>query len=158
MAQRILGMGDILTLVERVQERVDREESERIARSLAEASFSLDDFRSQLRQMKSMGPIGQVLAMVPGAAGMAEAAQKAVDDGQLRRIEAIIDSMTPAERQHPEVIKASRRRRIAAGSGTSAADVNRLLKQFDEMRRMIRRVASGRLPGLGGGLHGLLGR
>ena len=158
MAERILGMGDILTLVERVQERVDRDESERIAQHLAEARFGLDDFRDQLRQMKSIGPIGQILSMIPGAASMADAAQRAVDDGQLRRIEAIIDSMTPAERQRPEIIKASRRRRIAAGSGTTTADVNQLLKRFDEMRRLMRQVSSGRMPGGAGGLRGLLGR
>ncbi len=158
MAQRILGMGDILTLIERVQERVDRDEGERIAQRMADARFSLDDFRAQLRQMESIGPIGQILSMIPGAGGMAEAAQQAVDEGQLRRIEAIIDSMTPAERQRPEIIKASRRRRIAAGSGTTAADVNQLLKRFEEMRRMLRQLSSGRLPGMGGGVRGMLGR
>ena len=157
LAQRILGMGDILSLVERAQETVDQTEAERIAQRLMESRFTLDDFRSQLAQVKKMGPIGQLLGMIPGAGNLAGAAQQAVDDGQLRRIEAIIDSMTPGERRHPELIKASRRRRIAAGSGTMPADVNRLLKQFGEMQRLMRQVGAGRMTG-GGGLRGILGR
>ena len=158
LAQRILGMGDILSLVERVQENVDQAEAERVAQRMMENRFTLDDFRSQLQQVKKMGPIGQVLQMIPGASQMAGAAQQAVDDGQLKRIEAIIDSMTAQERRHPELIKAGRRRRIALGSGTSTPDVNRLLKQFGEMQRLMRQLGSGRLPKLGGGLGGLLGR
>lgn len=160
LAQRILGMGDILSLVERVQETVDQEEAERVAQRMMESRFTLDDFRSQLTQVKKMGPIGQVLSMIPGAGQMAGAAQQAVDEGQLVRVEAIIDSMTPHERRHPEVIKASRRRRIALGSGTSTADVNRLLKQFAEMQKLMRQLGSGRIPKLPGmgGLRGMLDR
>jgi signal recognition particle subunit SRP54 len=161
LAQRILGMGDILSLVERVQETVDRDEAERVAQRMLESRFTLDDFRNQLTQVKKMGPIGQVLQMIPGAGQMAGAAQQAVDEGQLARVEAIIDSMTGAERRHPEIIKASRRRRIALGSGTSTADVNRLLKQFAEMQKLMRQLSSGRMPklgGLGGGFRGLLDR
>jgi signal recognition particle subunit SRP54 len=161
LAQRILGMGDILSLVERVQETVDRDEAERVAQRMLESRFTLDDFRSQLTQVKKMGPIGQVLQMIPGAGQMAGAAQQAVDEGQLARVEAIIDSMTGEERRHPEIIKASRRRRIALGSGTSTADVNRLLKQFAEMQKLMRQLSSGRMPklgGLGGGFRGLLDR
>jgi signal recognition particle subunit SRP54 len=158
LAQRILGMGDILTLVERVQENVDREEAERVARRMLESRFTLDDFRSQLAQVKKMGPIGQILELVPGAGQLAGAAQAAVDAGELKRIEAIIDSMTPEERRRPELIKASRRRRIALGSGTSTADVNRLLKQFAEMQRVMKTLQGGRMPRLGGGLGALLGR
>jgi signal recognition particle subunit SRP54 len=158
LAQRILGMGDILSLVERVQETVDRDEAERVAQRMMEARFTLEDMRAQLAQVKKMGPIGQLLGMVPGAGQLAGAAQQAVDDGQLRRIEAIIDSMTPAERRRPEIIKASRRRRIAAGSGTSTADVNRVLKQFAEMQRLMRQFGGGRLPRPGSGVRGLLGR
>jgi signal recognition particle subunit SRP54 len=95
--------------------------------------------------------------MIPGAGQMAGAAQQAVDEGQLKRIEAIIDSMTPEERRHPELIKASRRRRIALGSGTSTPDINRLLKQFTEMQRMMKQLGGGRMPKLGGGLGGLGG-
>jgi signal recognition particle subunit SRP54 len=157
LAQRILGMGDILSLVERAQETVDQEEAERVAQRLMESRFTLDDFRTQLAQVKKMGPIGQLLGMIPGAGQLAGAAQQAVDDGQLRRIEAIIDSMTPGERRHPELIKASRRRRIATGSGTTPADVNRLLKQFGEMQRLMRQLGSGRLPRGGSGLRSILG-
>ena len=107
-----------------------------------------------------MGPIGQVLQMVPGAAGLAGAAQAAVDDGEVKRVEAIIDSMTPAERREPHVIKASRRRRIAAGSGTTVADVNRLLRQFEEMQKLVRQMsgAAGRSGGRPGSLPRLPGR
>ena len=143
LAQRILGMGDIVTLVERAQEGMDREEAERAAQRILESRFTLEDFRSQLQQVKRMGPIGQLLEMVPGAAGLAGAAQAAVDDGELRRVEAIIDSMTPTERREPHLIKAARRRRIAAGSGTSVAHVNRLLRQFEEMQKLVRQLGSG---------------
>ena len=157
LAQRILGMGDILSLVERAQETIDQEEAERVAQRMMEARFTLEDFRSQLAQVKKMGPIGQVLQMIPGAGQMAGAAQQAVDDGQLKRIEAIIDSMTPAERRQPEIIKASRRRRIALGSGTTTAEVNRVLKQFGEMQRLVKQLSGGRLPNLPG-LRGIMGR
>jgi signal recognition particle subunit SRP54 len=158
LAQRILGMGDIVSLVERVQETVDQAEAEGVARRMMENRFTLDDFRSQLAQVKKMGPIGQLLGMIPGAGQLAGAAQQAVDDGQLRRMEAMLDSMTPDERRHPELIKAGRRRRIAAGSGTTSADVNRLLKQFGEMQRLMRQFGGGRLPMGGSGLRGILGR
>ena len=155
LAQRILGMGDIVTLVERAQEGMDREEAERAAQRMLESRFTLEDFRSQLQQVKRMGPIGQLFEMVPGAAGLGGAAQAALDDGELRRVEAIIDSMTPTERREPHLIKAARRRRIAAGSGTSVAHVNRLLRQFEEMQKLVRQLGSGgsrpgpapRLPG-----------
>ena len=156
LAQRILGMGDVLSLVERVQENVDREEAERVAQRMMDARFSLEDFRGQLQQIKKLGPIGQLVQMIPGAGQMAGAEQEAMDHGQLRRLEAIIDSMTIEERHHPELIKASRRRRIATGSGTSTADVNRLLKQFEEMQRLMRSLGGGRLPA-GNALRGLLG-
>jgi len=158
LAQRILGMGDILSFVERVQDNVDQAEAEKATRRLLENRFTLEDFRSQLTQIKKMGPIGQLLQMVPGAGDMAGAAQEAVDSGQMRRIEAIIDSMTPDERRRPDIIKASRRRRIALGSGTSTAEVNRLLKQFVEMQRLMKSLSGGKLPRLGGGLGALLGR
>jgi signal recognition particle subunit SRP54 len=148
LAQRILGMGDIVTLVERAEEGMDRAEAERAAQRLMESRFTLEDFRSQIQQVKRMGPIDQLVQLIPGASGFAGAAQAAVDEGQLRRVEAIIDSMTPAERREPHLIKAGRRRRIAAGSGTSVADVNRLLRQFDEMQRMFRQLGSaGTRPG-----------
>jgi signal recognition particle subunit SRP54 len=155
LAQRILGMGDVLSLVEKVQESVDRSEAEAMAERMLAARFTLDDFRTQLRQIKKMGPIGQLMQMIPGAGQLAGAAQAAVDGGELKRTEAIIDSMTAHERRHPEIVKASRRRRIAAGSGTTTADVNRLLKQFEEMQRLMRSLGAGRMPG-GPGLRGML--
>jgi len=158
LAQRILGMGDILSFVERVQENVDQAEAEAAAKRMMENRFTLEDFRGQLDQIKKMGPIGQLMQMVPGAGAMAGAAQEAVDSGQMKRIEAIIDSMTPEERRRPEIIKASRRRRIALGSGTSTAEVNRLLKQFGEMQKMMKMLTGGRMPKLGGGFGALLGR
>jgi len=158
LAQRILGMGDILSFVERVQDNVDRDEAERTAQRMLENRFTLEDFRSQLNQIKKMGPIGQLVGMIPGAGQMAGAAQEAVDSGQMKRIEAIIDSMTPEERRRPDIIKASRRRRIAMGSGTSTAEVNRLLKQFVEMQKLMKMFSGGKMPRLGGGLGALLGR
>jgi signal recognition particle subunit SRP54 len=158
LAQRILGMGDILSFVERVQENVDQEQAEAAATRMMENRFTLEDFRGQLDQIKKMGPIGQLLQMVPGAGQMAGAAQAAVDSGEMKRIEAIIDSMTPEERRTPGIIKASRRRRIALGSGTSTAEVNRLLKQFVEMQKMMKMFSGGKMPRIGGGLGALLGR
>jgi signal recognition particle subunit SRP54 len=158
LAQRILGMGDILSFVERVQDNVDQEQAEAAAKRMMENRFTLEDFRSQLDQIKKMGPIGQLLQMVPGAGQMAGAAQAAVDSGEMKRIEAIIDSMTPEERRTPGIIKASRRRRIALGSGTSTAEVNRLLKQFVEMQKMMKMFSGGKMPRIGGGLGALLGR
>lgn len=158
LSQRILGMGDILSFVERVQDSVDRAEAERAAERLMQNRFTLEDFRSQLNQIKKMGSIGQLVGMIPGAGDMAGAAQQAVDSGQMVKIEAIIDSMTPDERRRPEIIKASRRRRIAMGSGTSTAEVNRLLKQFSEMQRLMKMVSGGKMPRLGGGIGALFGR
>ncbi len=158
LAQRILGMGDILSFVERVQENVDQAEAERAAQRLMDNRFTLEDFRNQLDQLKKMGPLGQLVGMLPGAGDMAGAAQEAIDSGQMKRIEAIIDSMTAEERRRPELIKASRRRRIALGSGTSTAEVNRLLKQFVEMQKMMKMFSGGKMPRLGGGLGALLGR
>ncbi|MGI8829987.1 MAG: signal recognition particle protein [Candidatus Limnocylindria bacterium] len=158
LAQRILGMGDILSFVERVQDNVDTAEAEKTAQRMMENRFTLEDFRSQLTQIKKMGPIGQLMGMIPGAGQMAGAAQEAVDSGQMKRIEAIIDSMTPEERRRPDIIKASRRRRIALGSGTSTAEVNRLLKQFVEMQKLMKMFSGGKMPRMGGGLGALLGR
>jgi signal recognition particle subunit SRP54 len=158
LAQRILGIGDILSFVERVQDNVDQDQAERAAERLMANRFTLEDFRDQIAQIKKMGPIGQLVGMIPGAGQMAGAAQDAVDPGQMKRIEAIIDSMTPEERRKPDLIKASRRRRIALGSGTSTAEVNRLLKQFAEMQKMMRMMSGGKMPRLGGGLGALLGR
>ncbi len=153
LAGRILGMGDVLTLIERAQETYDTKQAERLAEKLRRNSFTLDDFLEQTQQLKRMGPIGQVLELIPGLGGMAKEAQSAIERGDLKRVEAIIRSMTPQERQDPGVLNASRRRRIARGSGTSLPDVNRLIRQFSDMQRLMKQLGSrgGRqgIPGLG---------
>jgi signal recognition particle subunit SRP54 len=151
LAGRILGMGDVLTLIERAQEHVDEKQAQQLADKLRRNTFTLDDFLGQMQQLKRMGPLGGLLEMMPGFGGMAKDAQAAVDSGQLARVEAIIQSMTRAERVDPSILNASRRRRIARGSGTSLQDVNRLVKQFGEMQKLIKQLGGGRrgrLPGL----------
>jgi signal recognition particle subunit SRP54 len=153
LASRILGMGDVLTLVERAQEVVDAKQAEKLQEKLRKAEFTLEDMLDQLQQVQRMGPIGQLVSMIPGMGGMAKEAQAAVDRGELRRTEAIIRSMTPRERRDPSVLNASRRRRIATGSGTTLTDVNRLVKQFGEMQKVMRQLSGmsgkmrGRMPG-----------
>jgi signal recognition particle subunit SRP54 len=152
-------MGDVMTLIERAQEHVDQKEAEKIAEKLRKNSFTLDDFLSQMQQLKRMGPIGGLMEMIPGFGGMAKEAQAAVDSGQMKRVEAIIQSMTRAERNDPNVLNASRRRRIARGSGTTLQDVNRLIKQFGEMQKLMKQLNSGGgRRGLAGMLGGLGGR
>jgi signal recognition particle subunit SRP54 len=152
LAGRILGMGDVLTLVERAQETVDADQAKRLEEKLRKAEFTLDDFLEQLQQVQKMGPIGQLVSMVPGMGGLAKEAEAAVDRGELKRTEAIIRSMTRHERRDPAVINGSRRRRIAAGSGTSLPDVNRLIKQFMDIQRLMKQLGSGRGRGMLGGL------
>jgi signal recognition particle subunit SRP54 len=149
LAGRILGMGDVLTLVERAQEAFDTKEAAKLQEKLKTASFTLEDMLEQLQQVKKMGPLGQVIEMIPGLGGMAKEAQDSVDRGDLKRTEAIIRSMTPRERRDPDVLNASRRRRIAAGSGTSIAEVNRLVKQFGDMQKLMKQLRGGRrIPGM----------
>ena len=155
LAGRILGMGDILTLVERAQEVVDHKQAEKMQEKLRKASFTLEDMLDQLQQVQKMGPLGQVMSMIPGMGGMANEAQAAVDRGDLRRVEAIIRAMTPIERRDPTVLNGSRRRRIASGSGTTLTDVNRLVKQFTEMQKLMKQLAGG--GGRRAALGGLLG-
>jgi signal recognition particle subunit SRP54 len=143
LAGRILGMGDILTLVERAQEVVDTKEAAKLEEKLRKAQFTLEDFLDQLQQVQKMGPLGQLMGMIPGMGGMAKEAQDAVDRGDLKRVEAIIRAMTPRERRDPQVLNGSRRRRIAAGSGTSLTDVNRLVKQFGEMQKLMKQLSGG---------------
>ena len=151
LAGRILGMGDVLTLVERAQDVVDAKSAARLEEKLRKASFTLEDMLEQLQQVQKMGPIGQLVGMIPGMGNLAGEAQAAVDRGELRRTEAIIRSMTPRERRDPSVIDGSRRRRIAAGSGTSLTDISRLVKQFSEMQRLMKQ-----LGGMSGGRRGKL--
>ncbi|HZW00215.1 MAG TPA: signal recognition particle protein [Candidatus Deferrimicrobium sp.] len=150
LAGRILGMGDVVSLVERAQETYDAKEAERMAEKLRKNSFTLDDFLDQMQQVKKMGPLGSLMEMIPGFGGAAKQAQAAIDRGELARVEAIIRSMTHEERNDPGILNASRRRRIARGSGTSLPEVNRLVKQFGEMQRVMKlmRGRGGRLPGL----------
>jgi signal recognition particle subunit SRP54 len=148
MASRILGMGDVVTLVERAQEAVDAEEAEKLARKLQKAAFTFEDFQSQLRQLKKMGPLSEILGMLPGMGGSALKGLE-VDDHSLTKVEAMIQSMTGEERRRPEIINGSRRRRIATGSGTSVQDVNKLLKQFAGMQKMVKAMSHGKgLPGM----------
>jgi len=140
LAGRILGMGDMLTLIERAQENVDQKQAEEMARKLQRNAFTLEDFLGQMQQIKKMGPIGGLLELIPGMGGAAKEAQQAVERGDLKRVEAIIQAMTVQERRDPDVLSGSRRRRVARGSGTSVADVNRLLKQFAEMKKLMRQL------------------
>jgi signal recognition particle subunit SRP54 len=152
MAGRILGMGDVLSLIDRAQETMDQEAARASAEQLLKGQFTLDDFLTQLREMRKMGPIGDLLKMLPGVPGGKNALQDIagqVDDGELGRAEAIICSMTPEERREPAIIHGSRRLRIANGSGTTTADVNGLLKDFEGARKMMRTMMGGRrVPGM----------
>ncbi|MCU0504983.1 MAG: signal recognition particle protein [Chloroflexi bacterium] len=149
LASRILGMGDVMTLVERAQDAFDAKQAAQMEKKLRTASFTLEDMLDQLQQVQKMGPIGQLMEMIPGMGGFAKDAQASVDKGDLRRVEAIIRAMTPTERRDPTILNASRRRRIATGSGTSLTDVNRLVKQFLEMQKMMKQLSGGRrIPGI----------
>ncbi len=142
-------MGDVLTLIERAQDAFDQKEAEKAAAKLQTGSFTLEDMLEQLQQVKKMGPIDQLVGMIPGMSGMARQAEESVNRGDLKRTEAIIRSMTPRERRDPDVLNASRRRRIATGSGTSIAEVNRLVKQFNDMQKLMKQLRGGRrIPGM----------
>ena len=154
LAGRILGMGDILTLVERAQDVVDVASAQKLEEKLRKAEFTLEDMLEQLQQVQKMGPIGQLMSMIPGMGGMAKEAQAAVDRGEMRRTEAIIRSMTSRERRDPGLLNASRRRRIASGSGTTLPDVNRLVKQFADMQKLMKQMAGMQRKGA----PGMLGR
>jgi signal recognition particle subunit SRP54 len=155
LAGRILGMGDVLSLVERAQEVVDEKQAARMEEKLRKAQFTLEDFLEQIQQVQKMGPMGQLMSMIPGMGGMANQAQEAVDRGDLRRVEAIIRAMTPRERRDPTIINGSRRRRIAAGSGTATTDINRLIKQHAELQKLMKQLAGG---GRRAAMSGLIGR
>lgn len=158
MAQRILGMGDVVSLVEKAQETIDKREAERLAEKMKKADFDLEDFLAQLQQMKKMGPLGSIMKMMPGMSGI-QVGDK--EEQKLKRTEAIIQSMTKKERARPEILNGSRRARIAKGSGTKVSDVNALLKQFSQMRQMMKMLKGGKMKalmrGLGGKLPGMGG-
>ncbi len=143
MAGRILGMGDIVTLVQRAQDQYDEEEAKRLQKKIAKNQFDFNDFMSQIQQIKKMGNLKELASMIPGVGKAIKNLD--IDDNAFKEIEAIIQSMTPKERSNPEILNGSRRQRIAKGSGTSIQEVNRLIKQFDETRRMMRMVTSGKM-------------
>ncbi len=144
MAGRILGMGDIVSLVEKATESIDEKEAEKTASKMMQGKFDLEDFLSTMKQIKRLGPLENLLKLIPGAKKMGLNNVK-VDPKQMARIEAIVLSMTPKERKHPEIIKASRKTRIASGSGTSVQEVNRLLQQFDQMKKMMKQFSNGNM-------------
>jgi signal recognition particle subunit SRP54 len=148
MAQRILGMGDVLSFIEKAEQTVEEGEARELERKLRKNQFTLEDFLDQLKRVRKMGPLTSILGMIPGLAGH-QLSKLQVDDRELDRVEAIILSMTPYERSHPEAIKGSRRLRIARGSGTNVQQVNQLIKQFDQMRKMMRGIQQGKMPDLG---------
>ena len=152
IVSRMLGMGDVLSLIEKAEQAIDHDEAERLEEKLRKNEFTLDDFRSQLKTIRKMGPLESVLGMIPGLGNLKQVADNKPDEKQMGRVEAIICSMTPAERRDHTVINGSRRRRIATGSGTSVEEVNRLLKQFTEMRRVLQMIGQGGLPRMGPGM------
>ncbi len=165
VASRILGMGDVVSLVEKAAETIEKEDAEKMAKKMAKGDFDLEDLRSQIQQMAKMGGMKSVLGMLPGMGKMKGAMKQGMDDKMFKRQEAIISSMTPQERKQPKMINASRKKRIAAGSGTSVPEVNKLLKMHMQMAKMMKKMSQmgkkGRMPmmpgGMGGGMGGLPG-
>ncbi len=159
VASRILGMGDVLSLVEDVQRHVDQEKAEKLARKIKHGKgFDLNDFRSQLEQMQSMGGIGNVVDKLPGMGELPDQVRNRVNDKQTVHMIAIINSMTPQERRFPDVIRGSRKKRIAMGSGTKIQDINRLFKQFSQMQRMMKKFGKGGMKGIMRKMQGLKGQ
>lgn len=148
MADRILGMGDVVSLVERAQEQFDEEEAKRLEKKIRKNQFDFNDFYNQIQQIKKMGNIKELASMIPGVGKAIRDVD--IDDNAFKGIEAIIQSMTPQERTHPEVLNTSRRRRIASGSGTSIQEVNKLIKQFDQTRKMMKMVTGANMKGMMG--------
>ena len=147
LATRILGMGDVLTLIEKAQQNFDQSQAEVLQKKMRTGTFSLNDYLGQIQSLRNMGPLEQILDMIPGMSRMMKGdGMPALAEKDLKRVEAIIQSMTPYERDHPEIIGGSRKRRIARGSGTTAADINQLLNQHKQMQQMMKQMSSGRLP------------
>jgi signal recognition particle subunit SRP54 len=146
MAQRILGMGDVLSLIEKAEQQVDEREAEELQEKMRRDQFTLEDFLKQMKQVRKMGPLSGILGMLPGMGALKQLKNADVDEKELDRVEAIILSMTPQERAHPGIINGSRRKRIAAGSGTKVQQVNQLVKQFDQMKVMMKAMAKGGMP------------
>jgi len=155
LASRILGMGDILTLVEKAQENMDQNRAKEMERKLRSATFNLEDFLEQLHQVKRMGPLSQVMDMIPGFSSISKRmSPEELDGDHMKSLEAIVYSMTPGERRNPDVLNGSRRRRIARGSGTTPQEVNQLLNQFRQMQKMMKQISSGKMPR---GIRGMFG-
>ncbi len=146
MAQRILGMGDVLSLIEKAEQQVDEDEAEVMQEKMRRDQFTLEDFLKQMKQVRRMGPLSGILGMLPGMGAMKQLKNADIDERELDRVEAIILSMTPQERAHPGLINGSRRKRIANGSGTKVQQVNNLVKQFDQMKVMMKAMANGQMP------------
>jgi len=152
IVSRVLGMGDVLSLIERAEAAIDRDDAEKLEEKIRANEFTLEDFRDQLKTIRKMGPLEQIMGMLPGLGNMKALAENKPDEKQISRVEAIISSMTPEERRKQHIINGSRRKRIARGSGTSVEEVNRLLKQFVQMQKMLKQL--GGMAGLGGGGKG----
>ena len=151
IASRILGMGDVLSLIERAERAYDRDQAQALEKKLRKSEFDLEDFRDQLRAVKKMGSVAELLGMIPGVKKLLRGADLSGAEGELKRVEAIIDSMTRAERRNVRILNASRRKRIAEGSGTSVSEVNRLVKQFTQTKKLLKKIGSGAMsPGMQG--------
>jgi signal recognition particle subunit SRP54 len=158
VANRILGMGDVVSLVEKAAETIDQQDAERIAKKMKAGTFDLEDLKAQLKQMTKLGGMGGILGLLPGISGMQkQMAQASIDDRMLKRQIAIIDSMTPKERRKPDILNASRKRRVAAGAGVEVQDINRLLKMHRQMADVMKKVGKGGMKGLMGALGGMPG-
>ena len=146
MAQRILGMGDVLSLIEKAEQQVDEQEAEELQEKMRRDQFTLEDFLTQMKQLRKMGPLSGIIGMLPGMGALKQLKNAPIDESELDRVEAMILSMTPRERSNPGIINGSRRKRIANGSGTKVQQVNQLVKQFDQMKVMMKSMANGRMP------------
>jgi signal recognition particle subunit SRP54 len=153
VVSRILGMGDVLSLIEKAEQAIDQSEAEQLEEKLRKNQFTLEDFRNQLKTLRRMGPLESLVGMIPGIGGLKQLAEHKPDEGQVRRVEGIICSMTQAERRDHTIIGGSRKRRIAAGSGTSVEEVNRLLRQFTEMRKVLQMVGQGGMRNMTKGMQ-----
>ena len=150
IVSRMLGMGDVLSLIEKAEQAIDEDEAQELEEKLRKNDFTLDDFRKQLKTIRRMGPLENILGMIPGLGQLKELAENKPDEKQMGRVEAIISSMTPEERRNDRIISGSRRKRIAAGSGTSVEEVNRLLKQFVEMKKVLQMIGQAGMPSMKG--------
>ena len=146
MASRILGMGDVLSFIEKAEKAVDADKAQQLEQKIRKQQFGLDDFLDQMKQIRRLGPIGNLMGMLPGFGQLKQLKNARIDERELDRLEAIVTSMTPAERRQPQIIDGSRRKRIAAGSGTTVQAVNQLIKQFGQMQKVMRRLQQGKMP------------